>query len=523
MIMKKVLLMLVALVATVTVSADAEKDGWTKSFAPVKDQADLAGLHTAVAGDGSVYASSTFDQDFQFAEKTVAADADGMLSSCIVKYDKEGAEQWAITLAGSCNITTMTADNNGILYAAGYSEDSKIVVTDAKGNTTELADPAAFVVKISKDGQIEKNLQVKPEAPSELYYFGEMYVRPSKIVLDGDKIYVSCHYQGEVKSLGWEGRYVTMLDFDTFETSYLGDITSVGLFSAKSSDLTEPTSLACLQATGNADLLDEAAIQCAPEAFTFVVSGGEIDVIFIGWGKLTLSTSATTNRNFEFEMKGEGVNEHALVAAHLSDIDKKYRIFNATPYDNQGFSNYKLMSDITGTDNVIVGGTFYGSYPLDEKVIKETNTSFVASFSLTTAEMHWQLPNEVESEATCMIVTDEEIHASTNVATYTIKTATGELKADMTENKSYADAAAYDNTYVSTIAVEDEVVDQQTQEITTPAKVVVFSPKMNTSAINAAKVATAKGAAQFFNLNGQRVAAPQKGLYIVNGQKVVIK
>jgi hypothetical protein len=34
---------------------------------------------------------------------------------------------------------------------------------------------------------------------------------------------------------------------------------------------------------------------------------------------------------------------------------------------------------------------------------------------------------------------------------------------------------------------------------------------------------TKQGVEGYYNLNGQRVAQPQKGLYIVNGKKVVIK
>ena len=34
---------------------------------------------------------------------------------------------------------------------------------------------------------------------------------------------------------------------------------------------------------------------------------------------------------------------------------------------------------------------------------------------------------------------------------------------------------------------------------------------------------TAKGTREYYNLNGQRVANPTKGLYIVNGKKVIIK
>ena len=114
--MKKTLLMLVAFMATMTAFADEE--GWQRSFTPVADKADLAGIHTAVAGDGSVYASSTYDQTFSFGGITIT-DPEGLLSSCIVKYDKDGNEKWTISLLGKCTINAMTTDADGMLYVAG--------------------------------------------------------------------------------------------------------------------------------------------------------------------------------------------------------------------------------------------------------------------------------------------------------------------------------------------------------------------------------------------------------------------
>ena len=42
------------------------------------------------------------------------------------------------------------------------------------------------------------------------------------------------------------------------------------------------------------------------------------------------------------------------------------------------------------------------------------------------------------------------------------------------------------------------------------------------TAINAVE-STNANIGQAYNLNGQRVVAPQKGLYIVNGKKVIVK
>ena len=162
-------------------------------------------------------------------------------------------------------------------------------------------------------------------------------------------------------------------------------------------------------------------------------------------------------------------------------------------------------------DNVILGGTFYGQLPLDNSKYspiensedaRSLDASFVASIKLSDCSVNWAVANESKSEATCMVVTGEEIKASTDAATYTFKTATGELKADQTIDQSFNDADCYNDQYVSTVYTNEN-------------SVYVFSPHMNPSGIEAAKAAAKNGAAKYYNINGVELSAPQKGLNIV--------
>ena len=518
--MKKILLMLVALVATVTISAKdgEEMEGWQKSFTPVANADDLAGIHTAVAGDGSVYASTTYSQTFSFAGKPVT-DPEGLLSSCVVKYDKDGNEKWAVSLVGKCKIYAMTADTDGTLYVAGSSSDEKIVVTGVDGKTTEILNPtkedwgeivvagqAAFLLKISVAGAVENSLKIEAVGP-ETGYYGEAYVRPRKIVVDNDKIFVSCFYQGAVSSLGWEGRYVTMLDFDTFETSYFGDITGAGLFSVDKA-FAGLTSIANVQATTDADLLDD-GLQCGPDAFDFVVYGGVPHVAFIGWGNETLNTAAGSQA-FTFEMAGESNNEHAMVLVNVN-APQQPKVFHAAPHDKVA-APYNLVGAALSGDNCILGGTFYGNFALDNTVTKDKNTSFVASIKMSDCSVNWTTVSPVEAEASCMVVAGEEIKASTNAATYTIKTATGEVDTEQTMAQSFDDADCYNNQYVSTIFTQE-------------TSVVVFSPKLKPSGINNTQ-ATKNTVQKYYNLNGIELTAPQNGLNIVktaDGTRKVLK
>ena len=519
--MKKILLVLVAFLATVSVSA--QNEGWQKSFAPVANADDLAGVHTAVAGDGSVYASSTYNQAFQFAGKNLT-DPDGILSSCVLKYDKDGNEKWSVSLVGSCTIHAMTADTDGTLYIAGTAtDDAKVVLTGTDGISKEIEIPYAynmlyemdiiscypgFVAKISKDGVIENLLVLTSTTNEEVAMdFDNMYlatdiisVRPNKIALAGNRVYVAARYMGDVAQLGWKGAYVKYIEAMATIDAY-----SYGVFGMLKSDFSALGSYANVQQTGSiAETMSE------PEAIDFVVYNEIPHVAFFGYGNLTLATN-DNSKDFTFQKDDNGL-EHALVLANTRELSKNV-VFHAATHDNANLDNYRLVGAALAGDNCILGGTFYGNFPLDNKVTKDKKTSFVASIKMSDCSVNWAKANDEESQATCMIVTGEEIHASTDKATYVFKTANGELKSEQTMNQSFNDADCYNDKYVSTI-------------YTNGTNVVVFSPKMNPSGIEAIKAAAKTGAAKIYNVNGVELSAPQKGLNIIKtaeGTKKMMK
>ena len=520
--MKKLLLMLVALVATVTISAKEgeEMEGWQKSFTPVSNSNDLKGIHTAVASDGSVYASSTYDQAFPFAEKSVT-DPEGLLSSCVVKYDAQGNEQWVVSLVGKCKIYAMAADTDGTLYIAGQSQDEKVVITDTQNHAREIQNPKrlspfyeefvsaneGFIAQIDKDGVLQGILTLIPEVNPDIlaivgdpydmgmegsvydYSFNDpVYVLPKKIVLAGDKIYVAAGFTGDIAELEWKGCYLNYYNMDMS----IMDVKSYGIFSMDK-NLLNLTSVATVQATEKVQTIS----QYYPETIDFVVYGGVPHVAFIGGGELTLTTAAGS-KNFAFDVTDEGMN-HALVLVNVNAPEQP-KVFNAAPNDYLG-AKFDLVDATLADGNCILAGTFYGNFPLDNTVTKEANTSFVASIKMSDCSVNWAKANEVESEAKCMVVTGEEIKASTDTKTYTFKTATGDLDDEQPLDQSFEDADCYNDQYVSTV-------------YTNETSVVVFSPKLKPSGINEAQ-AQKNGAMKYYNVNGVELSAPQKGLNII--------
>ena len=187
------------------------------------------------------------------------------------------------------------------------------------------------------------------------------------------------------------------------------------------------------------------------------------------------------------------------------------KVFHAAPHDKVA-APYNLVGAALSGGNCIMGGTFYGNFPLDNSITKEVNSSFVASIKMSDCSVNWTTVSPVEAEASCMVVAGEEIKASTNAATYTIKTATGEVDTEQTMAQSFDDADCYNNQYVSTIFTQE-------------TSVVVFSPKLKPSGINNTQ-ATKNTVQKYYNLNGIELTAPQNGLNIVktaDGTRKVLK
>ena len=419
--MRKTLLTLVAFVATM--AASAGNKAWIASFEPVNDAKELKGVHTATAADGAVYVSSTYNQEFTFAGKSVT-DPEGLTSSAIVKYSAEGKELWAVTMEGAAVVYALDTDADGTLYAAGNFNDV-VTYTDATGATAEIASEgvfSAFVAKINAEGKVEAMKVITPAADADIegsfMYFpegGDINVTPRKIQVEGDKVYISAFFCGDVAELSWEGAYLNVFDF-----MYM-DNKSAGVFSLNKSDLSDVKSVATVQ---NTELVSYS--QYCPETLSFVADNSAVYVGFVGLGNLTLTT-ADGSQDFTFAMDGEGSNEHAFVLATIGETTTA-KTFNTAAHSNLA-ATYNLFMEANG-DNLIIGGTYYGELPFNtELTTGELNsTIFMASVKKTDASVNWAYTGESETAATCMTIADAAIIASADANTTSIDLTTGVAK-----------------------------------------------------------------------------------------------
>ncbi len=412
--MKKLFFTLTAFVVALTTFAEKQLDeDWASSFTPVSDSTELKGVHTAAATDGMVYVSSTYNQTFTFAGKEVA-DPEGLTSAVIVKYNKEGEELWAVTLFGNAVVHAMDTDAEGNLYAAGNFME-EVSYTGADGASATIASAgvySAFIAKISKDGKFETVKVITPKvnetiasAVSEwgdpLYgMWDPIYVTPNKIQVDGDKVYVSAKYMGDVADFGWKGSYIDVAGF-MYTDNY-----SMGVFSMNKADLSGETNVANVQMTGII-----ADTQYYPEALNFVAENGIVYVGFIGFQKLTLTTAAGAE-NFSFAATDEGAMEHAFVLATIRATTTT-KTYNAAAHGKL-YTPYNLLMEMNG-ENLIIGGTIHGELPFDnQKTTGELASDiFMASVKKADGTVNGTFLSGMENEAVCMTIDNESAILST--------------------------------------------------------------------------------------------------------------
>ena len=467
---------------------------------------------TAVGLDGSVYASSHWNTAFKFAGKNVPDPEIGG-SSVIVRYDKDGKEQWALTLEGAATVTAMTADMDGTLYAAGYFVD-KVTLNDGSTLNGNDTDPYGFILKIGTDGKVQAQQIIITAAPTEpAEYWGELLFYPNKLMLDHQKLYVLANFKGEVESLGWHGSYANYY----WGMAYL-DNRSAGIFTLNTADLMNPTSVAVLQATEPVFDAEE-GLQCYADAVDFVVQNRAVMLGFVGFGNLTLTTPQDS-KDYSFEMQGEGMNEHAFVGVAIEGgkILKPQAndgIYHAAPHDSY-YADYSLKGMYIDGQSVYVAGTCYGNFWFDQSVSQDKNYAFIASFNMQSGELNWTRPLEVESYGTALGQEGGNVMASTNVGTFLIGT-DGNIMTDKTKMQKLDALASFmtaTNAYVYADGMNVRVFGRYNAEEAEKILTGIEQPKAGAAKLTGAR----------YNLAGQKVDANYKGVVITSeGKKYYVK
>lgn len=360
------------MLALATVAANAkdvlDAPTWTDNLTTTAEAKDLTrAAAMAVDNEGNSIVTGSFTKDLEFAASYLEPVAN---SAFIAKYDKAGAKKWAAGLAGAATITTVATDAEGNVYAAGVFAD-QVAIKDASGETkatiTGMADKvdkvSGFIVKYDKLGEYVASKTILAESDAEIAAKDEIGVlSPSftakKLVVDGNKLYLSASYKGNVALDGvtLKGKYACSYGF------LYSDETTMCVLSFDAADLANANIVSVLGATEQ--LTNEATYNT--EDVNFAINDGKIYVAYVASGKDMTLTAAGKDTKIETAYE-EGVTEHAYVLAAIDGDQVTTQVYHSVATDNSNTLN-TIDEMAYQKGKLYLAGSFNQALPFDNTI-----------------------------------------------------------------------------------------------------------------------------------------------------------
>ena len=360
------------MLALATVAANAkdvlEAPTWTDNLTTTTEAKDLTrAAAMAVDNEGNSIVTGSFTKDLEFAASYLEPVAN---SAFIAKYDKAGAKKWAAGLAGAATVTTVATDADGNVYATGVFAD-QVAIKDASGETkatiTGMADKvdkvSGFIVKYDKQGAYVASKTILAESDAEIAALDVIgLLNPSftakKLVVDGNKLYLSASYKGNVALDGvtLQGKYACSDDL------LYSDETTMCVLSFDGADLANASIVSVLGATEQ--LTNEATYNT--EDVNFAINDGKIYVAYVASGKDMTLTAAGKDTKIETAYEASAT-EHAYVLAAIDGDQVTTQVYHSVATDNSNTLN-TIDEMAYQKGKLYLAGSFNQALPFDNTI-----------------------------------------------------------------------------------------------------------------------------------------------------------
>lgn len=268
--------------------------------------------------------TATFNAPVAFDSKgNVVTVAPADLGATLLVLSKvDGSQVLKRDIEGAVTVTSIAVDASDNIYFAGTLADE--VVFSGKDNssvtlngmeiegTATIKQFASFIVKYSADGKAVKGVSFVPSLRDEydfLYAVSDPKFSINHIEVSNNKVYASAVYEGVTTPTDGTFKNETIFDSDYYcsEGWMIGELQAVTIF-ALDTDLANGAIIVDVKAPTNMDLnLDNGELFEAL-SISFDVKEGTIYAGLVGYGDLTISANGTdtkfnsdeTNRDVTF-------------------------------------------------------------------------------------------------------------------------------------------------------------------------------------------------------------------------------
>lgn len=341
---------------------------WTDNLTTTTEAKELTrAAAMAVDNEGNSIVTGSFTKDLEFADSYLEPVAN---SAFIAKYDKAGAKKWAAGLAGAATVTTVATDADGNVYAAGVFAD-QVAIKDASGDTkatiTGMADKvdkvSGFIVKYDKQGAYVASKTILAESDAEIAALDMIgLLNPSftakKLVVDGNKLYLSASYKGNVALDGvtLQGKYACS------DGMLYSDETTMCVLSFDAADLANASIVSVLGATEQ--LTNEATYNT--EDVNFAINDGKIYVAYVASGKDMTLTASGKDTKIETAYEASAA-EHAYVLAAIDGDQVTTQVYHSVATDNSNTLN-TIDEMAYQKGKLYLAGSFNQALPFDNTI-----------------------------------------------------------------------------------------------------------------------------------------------------------
>ena len=360
------------MLALATVAANAkdvlDAPTWTDNLTTTTEAKELTrAAAMAVDNEGNSIVTGSFTKDLEFAASYLEPVAN---SAFIAKYDKAGAKKWAAGLAGAATVTTVATDADGNVYAAGVFAD-QVAIKDASGETkatiTGMADNvkqvSGFIVKYDKQGAYVASKTILAENDAKIAALDEYgmlshFFTAKKLVVDGNKLYLSASYKGNVALDGvtLQGKYACS------DGWLYSDETTMCVLSFDAADLANASIVSVLGATEQ--LTKEATYNT--EDVNFAINDGKIYVAYVASGKDMTLTAAGKDTKIETAYEASAT-EHAYVLAAIDGDQVTTQVYHSVATDNSNTLN-TIDEMAYQKGKLYLAGSFNQALPFDNTI-----------------------------------------------------------------------------------------------------------------------------------------------------------
>ena len=425
----------------------------------------------------AVYATGRFNQMLSFGESFLEPIA---TSAYFAKYDKDGAAQWAVSLAGAAVITAIDTDSEGNVFIAGQIAD-QVVFGSNDGNTTTLAGrqgedgsyettlSSSFIAKYDENGNLLSAKLLKPEnnptlVATGMYYpwDGDVYFKINQMKVEGNTVYASALYTG-----------VTTADEITLGSTYMDlfgwmymDLSAAGIFTLNTEDLKMTAKVAEVKSTKTAT----EGTEDQARSVAFDVNNGVVYAAFIGMGNVSMTTAAGTNDYNFIAASGEFTFDQIIAAINGDQVTpKEYKapattIMNRSTIDAVQYSEGNLFLGGVYTQSLSFAPAMTSTNNIDLYVAK-LNAETLETISTYTSEFDEQENNKNQEVFTSMLVQNGTVylngynetmdeHSIINALAYTI-TEEGVQTVDNANLVTSAASAGQDLVFAGILQNED--------------------------------------------------------------------